>query len=182
MFESLQENMLSALRTLRGRGKLTEANMREGLDLVQRALLEADVSVSVAKDFTARVGQQAVGEQVLKSLDPTQQLIGIVHQELGQPDGPGRSLAALAQRVDAVDALRPARLGQDHHLRQARPADPRAGQEAHAGGGRLATPGRHPTIASARPATRPAGVCRSGRQGPRGPVPGGSEAGQGRRH
>jgi signal recognition particle subunit SRP54 len=88
MFESLQENMLSALRTLRGRGKLTEANMREGLALVQRALLEADVSVSVAKDFTARVGQQAVGEQVLKSLDPTKQLIGIVHQELVNLMGP----------------------------------------------------------------------------------------------
>ena len=88
MFESLQENMLSALRTLRGRGKLTEANMREGLALVQRALLEANVSVSVAKDFTARVGQQAVGEQVLKSLDPTKQLIGIVHQELVNLMGP----------------------------------------------------------------------------------------------
>jgi signal recognition particle subunit SRP54 len=88
MFESLQENMLSALRTLRGRGKLTESNMREGLALVQRALLEADVSVSVAKDFTARVGEQAVGERVLKSLDPSQQLIGVVHQELINLMGP----------------------------------------------------------------------------------------------
>ncbi len=88
MFESLQENMLSALRTLRGRGRLTEANMREGLALVQRALLEADVSVAVAKDFIARVGQQAVGEHVLKSLDPTKQLVGIVHQELVQLMGP----------------------------------------------------------------------------------------------
>ena len=82
MFESLQQNMLSALRTLRGRGKLTEANMRDGLALVQRALLEADVSLSVAKDFVARVSTDAVGEAVLKSLDPTQQLIGIVHREL----------------------------------------------------------------------------------------------------
>jgi signal recognition particle subunit SRP54 len=82
MFESLQENISSALRTLRGRGRLTEANMRDGLALVQRALLEADVSLSVAKDFTARVAAQAVGETVLKSLNPTNQLIGIVHQEL----------------------------------------------------------------------------------------------------
>ena len=88
MFESLQQNMLSALRTLRGRGKLTEANMRDGLALVQRALLEADVSLSVAKDFTARVATDAVGEAVLKSLDPTQQLIGIVHRELVQLMGP----------------------------------------------------------------------------------------------
>ena len=88
MFESLQQNMLSALRTLRGRGKLTETNMRDGLALVQRALLEADVSLSVAKDFVARVADDAVGEQVLKSLDPTQQLIGIVHRELVQLMGP----------------------------------------------------------------------------------------------
>ena len=88
MFESLQENMFSALRTLRGRGRLTEANMREGLALVQRALLEADVSVAVAKDFMGRVAEQAVGERVLKSLDPTKQLIGIVYQELVQLMGP----------------------------------------------------------------------------------------------
>ena len=52
MFESLQEGIGSAIRTLRGRGSLTESNMRDGLALVQRALLEADVSVSVAKDST----------------------------------------------------------------------------------------------------------------------------------
>ncbi|MGA2063713.1 MAG: signal recognition particle protein [Thermoguttaceae bacterium] len=88
MFESLQENIGSAIRTLRGRGRLTESNMREGLALVQRALLEADVSVSVAKDFTARVSEQALGERVLKALNPTNQLIGIVHQELVGLMGP----------------------------------------------------------------------------------------------
>jgi signal recognition particle subunit SRP54 len=88
MFESLQENISSAIRTLRGRGRLTEANMREGLGLVQRALLEADVSVDVAKDFVAKVGDQAVGETVLKSIDPTHQLVSIVHQELVALMGP----------------------------------------------------------------------------------------------
>ena len=88
MFESLQENISSAIKTLRGRGRLTESNMREGLALVQRALLEADVSVSVAKDFVSRVSEQAVGEKVLKSLNPTNQLIGIVHQELIDLMGP----------------------------------------------------------------------------------------------
>jgi signal recognition particle subunit SRP54 len=88
MFESLQQNISAAIKTLRGRGKLTESNMREGLDLVQRALLEADVSVSVANDFVARVGQQAVGERVLKALNPTYQLIGIVHEELIHLMGP----------------------------------------------------------------------------------------------
>lgn len=88
MFESLQENLSSALRALRGRGRLSESNMRDGLQLVQRALLEADVSLPVVKDFMARVGQQAVGETVLKSLDPTKQLIYIVYQELVGLMGP----------------------------------------------------------------------------------------------
>jgi len=88
MFESLTENLHSALKTLRGRGKLTESNMREGLDLVQRALLEADVSFSIAKDFIAKVGEQALGERVLNSLDPSQQLVGVVHQELIELMGP----------------------------------------------------------------------------------------------
>jgi signal recognition particle subunit SRP54 len=88
MFESLQDSLGSAIKSLRGRGKLTEANMREGMTLVQRALLEADVSVDVAKDFVAKVSEQAVGERVLKSLDPTQQLVGIVHQELVGLMGP----------------------------------------------------------------------------------------------
>ena len=88
MFESLQENISSAIKTLRGRGRLTESNMRDGLALVQRALLEADVSISVAKDFVGRVAEQAVGEKVLKALNPTNQLIGIVHQELIDLMGP----------------------------------------------------------------------------------------------
>jgi signal recognition particle subunit SRP54 len=88
MFDSLQENLSSAIRTLRGRGRLTESNMRDGLTLVQNALLEADVSIEVAKDFIANVAEEAVGETVLKSLDPTHQLVAIVHRELVSLIGP----------------------------------------------------------------------------------------------
>ena len=88
MFETLQESLTTAMRSLRGRGKLTESNMREGLDLVQQALLEADVSLSVVKDFIARVGEQAVGERVLKSLSPSNQLVKIVYDELVALMGP----------------------------------------------------------------------------------------------
>jgi len=88
MFESLTENISSALRTFRGRGRLTESNMRDGLGLVRQALLEADVSFSVAQEFMARVTEQAVGERVLKSLDPSQMLVGIVYQELINLMGP----------------------------------------------------------------------------------------------
>ncbi|MBX7074075.1 MAG: signal recognition particle protein [Pirellulales bacterium] len=88
MFESLQENLGSALRSLTGRGKLSESNMREGLALVEQALLEADVSYSVAKEFINRVSQEAVGEAVLKSLNPSQQVVSIVHRELVNLMGP----------------------------------------------------------------------------------------------
>jgi signal recognition particle subunit SRP54 len=88
MFESIQSGLSNALRTLRGKGKLSESNMRDGLDLVQQALLEADVSYDVAKQFTERVSEDAVGERVLNALDPTQQLVGIVHRELINLMGP----------------------------------------------------------------------------------------------
>ena len=82
MFESLGENLRSAVKTLRGKGKLTEGNMRDGLQLVEQSLLEADVSFEVVQDFMAGVSERALGESVLKSLDPSQQVVGIVEQEL----------------------------------------------------------------------------------------------------
>ncbi|MDR1491837.1 MAG: signal recognition particle protein [Planctomycetaceae bacterium] len=88
MFESLQEGLYSAIKTLRGKGKLTESNMREGLQLVQQSLLEADVSFSVVRDFMSRVTEQALGERVMKTLDPTEQLVKIVHEQLIELMGP----------------------------------------------------------------------------------------------
>lgn len=88
MFESLQENLQSALKTLRGKGKLSEANMRAGLQLVEQSLLDADVSYSVVQDFMAGVTEKALGQRVLLSLDPSQQVVGIVHDELVKLLGP----------------------------------------------------------------------------------------------
>lgn len=88
MFQSLQDNLFSALKTLRGKGKLTEANMRDGLELIRTALLEADVSYEAVDAFLARVSEKALGEKVLLALDPTQQLLGIVYQELVNLLGP----------------------------------------------------------------------------------------------
>jgi signal recognition particle subunit SRP54 len=88
MFESLQTGLRSALKTLQGKAKLSEANMRDGLALVEQSLLEADVSYSVAKDFIRRVSEKALGEKVLLALNPTQQLIGIINQELIETLGP----------------------------------------------------------------------------------------------
>ncbi|MEQ8786669.1 MAG: signal recognition particle protein [Pirellulaceae bacterium] len=88
MFESLQDGLNQALKTLRGKARLTEANMRDGLQLVEQSLLEADVSYSVVKDFMGAVSARAMGEKVLLSLNPTQQLIAIVHEELIRLLGP----------------------------------------------------------------------------------------------
>jgi signal recognition particle subunit SRP54 len=88
MFETLTASLSSALNSLRGRGKLTEANMREGLADVRTALLEADVAYDVAEGFLSRVVADAVGAKVLESLDPAQQLVGVVHRELVGLMGP----------------------------------------------------------------------------------------------
>lgn len=88
MFESLQDGLKSAFKSLRGKGKLTEANMRDGLQLVEQSMIEADVSFDVVRSFMARVTDKALGQQVLASLDPGQQLVGIVHDELVEIMGP----------------------------------------------------------------------------------------------
>ncbi|MEM6655074.1 MAG: signal recognition particle protein [Planctomycetota bacterium] len=88
MFDSLQEGLGSAFKSLRGKAKLSEANMRDGLKLVERSLLEADVSYEVVRTFMKRVTDEAVGEKVLKSLNPSQQVIGLVHRELIELMGP----------------------------------------------------------------------------------------------
>jgi len=88
MLETLQDGLKSAFKSLRGKGKLTEANMRDGLRLVERSLLEAVVSYSVVKDFMKEVSHRALGEKVLLALDPSQQLVGIVHEQLIDLLGP----------------------------------------------------------------------------------------------
>jgi signal recognition particle subunit SRP54 len=88
MFETLQDGLQSALKSLRGKGKLTEANMRAGMQLVEQSLLEADVSYSVVQDFVARTTERALGKRVLLSLDPSQQVIEIVYEELVNLLGP----------------------------------------------------------------------------------------------
>ena len=88
MFDNLSKSLTSALTSLRGRGKLSEANMREGLGEVRTALLEADVAYDVVEEFLDRVAADAVGAKVLESLDPAQQLVGIVHREVVNLMGP----------------------------------------------------------------------------------------------
>ena len=82
MFTELSEKLSAALGRLRGRGVLTEAAVAEGLEELRNVLLEADVGYDVAREFTARVAERAVGLPALKSVAPGQQLVKIVHEEL----------------------------------------------------------------------------------------------------
>lgn len=82
MFDSLQQKLSKAFDKIRGRGSLSPADVEAAMKEVRTALLEADVNFKVAKDFCASVSEKAVGEEVLKSLTPAQQVIKIVHDEL----------------------------------------------------------------------------------------------------
>lgn len=88
MFESITKNLSNAFDSLRIGGKLTEKNIRDGLQQVRQALLEADVSYDVTKHFIDAVSNEAVGDKVLKALDPSEQIVGIVYQELVNLMGP----------------------------------------------------------------------------------------------
>lgn len=81
-FEGLSEKLNNVFKRLRSHGKLTENDVREAMREVRLALLEADVSYKVVKDFVSKVTEKAVGEQVLASLTPAQQVIKIVNDEL----------------------------------------------------------------------------------------------------
>ena len=81
-FEGLSEKLNGVFKRLRGKGRLTEADVREGMREVRLALLEADVSYKVVKDFVADVTEKCVGTDVLDSLTPGQQIVKIVNEEL----------------------------------------------------------------------------------------------------
>lgn len=81
-FENLGDKLSAVFKKLKGRGKLTEKDIKEAMREVKLALLEADVNFKVVKSFIARVSEKAVGEEILESLTPAQQLIKVVRDEL----------------------------------------------------------------------------------------------------
>src|SRR5262245_15927162 len=88
MFEGIQRGLSEALKKLRGRGRLTEANVRDGLREVRRALLDADVNLTVADEFIQRVTEKSLGQKVLERIDPSEQIVRIVYEELVNLMGP----------------------------------------------------------------------------------------------
>src|SRR5580658_8700587 len=88
MFQGIQRSLAEAFKKLRGRGRITEANVREGIQEIRRALLDADVNFTVVNDFIQRVTEKSLGQAVLRTLDPGEQIIKIVYDELVQLMGP----------------------------------------------------------------------------------------------
>jgi len=84
MFQDLQEKLDGVFRSLSGKGKLSEENITDAMREIRRSLLAADVEVGVARDFVKRVQARAVGEEVLSSVTPGQQVVKVVHDELVQ--------------------------------------------------------------------------------------------------
>jgi signal recognition particle subunit SRP54 len=88
MLETLTDKFSGVFRSLAGRGRISEENVREAMGEVRTALLEADVNFQVVKQFTDKVVEKAIGEQVIRSLQPGQLMIKIVHDELVELMGP----------------------------------------------------------------------------------------------
>ncbi len=105
MFEQLQEKFGLILRSLRGRGKITEKNISETSRQIRRALLEADVNLNVAKDFVARIEKKAQGSTVLKSVTPGQQFAKIMHDELTSILGKEQAPLTFAKKPPTVILL-----------------------------------------------------------------------------
>ena len=82
MFDALSDRLGGALGDLRKRGKLDDEAISRAMREIRLALLEADVNLEVVRDFVDRVRERAVGEEVLKSLTPGQQVVKVVHEEL----------------------------------------------------------------------------------------------------
>ena len=101
-FEGLSEKLAATFKKLKNRGKLSESDVKEAMREVRLALLEADVNYKVAKDFVASCTAKAVGEQVLSSLTPAQQVIKIVNDELTALMGSGHSRINLSSRIPTI--------------------------------------------------------------------------------
>ncbi|MGI6606368.1 MAG: signal recognition particle protein [Peptococcia bacterium] len=101
-FESISEKIQAIFKNLRGKGKLTEKDVQLAMREVRLALLEADVSYKVVKDFITKVTERAIGSEVLESLTPGQQVIKIVHDELTQLMGGTQSKINISSKPPTI--------------------------------------------------------------------------------
>ena len=102
MFENLSERLSETLRRVAGKATLNEENIKDTLREVRQALLEADVALSVVKDFVEQVRERALGQEVMKSLSPGQAFLRIVQVELERAMGSANETLDLAVQPPAV--------------------------------------------------------------------------------
>ncbi|MBM6618473.1 signal recognition particle protein [Bacillus suaedaesalsae] len=101
-FEGLADRLQSTIQKIKGKGKVTEADVKEMMREVRLALLEADVNFKVVKDFVKKVSERSVGQEVMKSLTPGQQVIKVVQEELTALMGGEQSKIAVSNRPPTV--------------------------------------------------------------------------------
>ena len=104
-FESLSDKLSAAFKKLRGKGRLTAADVKEAMKEVRMALLEADVSYKVVKEFTKSVTERASGADVLEALSPAQQVIKIVNEELVKLMGSENQRLSIGSKSPSVVML-----------------------------------------------------------------------------
>ena len=104
-FEGLTEKLSAAFARLRGKGRLTEADVKEAMREIRLALLEADVSYKVVKDFVKTVSERAVGSDVLESLTPAQMIVKIVNEEMTALMGGDTAKITMASKPPTVVML-----------------------------------------------------------------------------
>src|SRR5690606_41818901 len=102
MFQSLQDKLDKARHTLKGKGQITEINVAETIKEVRRALVDADVSYKVDKEFTDKVKEKALGQNVITSLNPNQLMVKIVHDELASLMGGSSSEINLSENPTII--------------------------------------------------------------------------------
>ena len=102
MFESLSEKLQNSLKRLRGKGRLTENDINEALRDVRVALLEADVNFKVARDFINKIKEKALGNDILESLTPGQQVVKIVYDELVEMIGGTQSKLMVSSKLPTI--------------------------------------------------------------------------------
>ena len=105
LFSGLSEKLNHIFSKLKSRGKLTELEIKQAMREIRIALLEADVNFGVVKDFIARVSEKAVGEQILKSLTPGQQVVKLVNDQLIELMGSTNSKLEVSSKPPTVIML-----------------------------------------------------------------------------
>ena len=104
-FESLTEKLAATFKRLRGKGRLSEADVKEAMKEIKMALLEADVNFKVVKNFVVSVTERAIGQDVMESLTPAQMIVKIVNEELTELMGGGDSKLAISSSPPTVVML-----------------------------------------------------------------------------